>query len=59
MTLYDASPSHSDDLVKEIQKIKEESANAMRRTRRENVEAEKKYRAAVKAAQEGRRICTG
>jgi hypothetical protein len=35
MTLYDASLSHTDELVQEIQKIKEESANAMRRTRRE------------------------
>jgi hypothetical protein len=51
MTLYDASFAHTDELVKEIQKIKEENVNAMRRMRREKVEVEKRNRAAVKAIQ--------
>jgi predicted 3-demethylubiquinone-9 3-methyltransferase (glyoxalase superfamily) len=45
--LYDTSLANTDELVKEIQKIKD----AMRRTRREKVEMEKQYCAAVNAAQ--------
>jgi chromosome segregation ATPase len=54
MGLYHASLARNDKLGKDIQKIKEENVDVIRRTRREKVEVEKRYRAAAKAVDGGR-----
>jgi ATP-dependent exoDNAse (exonuclease V) alpha subunit len=49
MGLYQALLARNDKLGKDIQKIKEENADVIRRTMREKREAENRYRAAAKA----------